>query len=55
MTIDEHKGSLSWQISPDQIGIHKVRILAKDSQGAITFQDFELNLTPAVAAKQAGA
>ena len=55
MTIDEHKGSLSWQITPGQIGIHKVRILAKDSQGAITFQEFELNLTPAVPVKQAGA
>ena len=47
MTIDEHKGVVSWQISPDQIGVHKVRILAKDSQGAVTFQEFELNLTPA--------
>jgi hypothetical protein len=55
MTIDEHKGSVSWQISPDQIGVHKVRILVKDSQGAITFQEFELNLTPAVHAKQVGA
>ena len=55
MTIDEHKGSVSWQISPDQLGVHKVRILAKDSQGAITFQEFELNLTPAVPAKPAGA
>ncbi len=55
MTIDEHRGSVSWQISPDQIGVHKVRILAKDSQGAITFQEFELNLTTAVPAKPAGA
>jgi len=55
MTIDEHKGSVSWQISPNQIGVHKVRILAKDSQGAITFQEFELNLTPTVPAKPAGA
>ncbi len=55
MTIDEHKGSVSWQISPDQIGVHKVRILAKDSQGAITFQEFELNLTAAVPAKPPGA
>lgn len=55
MTIDEHKGSVSWEISPDQIGVHKVRILAKDSQGAITFQEFDLNLTPAVPAKPAGA
>jgi hypothetical protein len=55
MTIDEHKGALSWQVSEDQIGIHKVRILAKDSQGAITFQEFELNLTASVPAKPAGA
>lgn len=55
MAIDEHKGSVSWQISPDQIGVHKVRILAKDSQGGIGFQEFELNLTPAVPAKPAGA
>jgi len=54
MAIDEHKGSLSWQISPDQTGVHKVRILAKDSQGAIAFQEFELNLTSAVPAKPAG-
>jgi len=55
MTIDEHKGFVSWQISPDQIGVHKVRILAKDSQGAITFQEFDLNLTSVVPAKPAGA
>ena len=55
MTIDEHKGFVSWQISPVQIGVHKVRVLAKDSQGAITFQEFELNLTSAVPAKSAGA
>ena len=55
MTIDAHKGSLSWQIPPDQIGVHKVRILAKDSQGAIAFQEFELNLTSARPAKPAGA
>ena len=55
MTIDEQKGSVSWQISPDQIGVHKVRVLAKDSQGAITFQEFELNLTPAVPPKLPGA
>jgi putative Ig domain-containing protein len=54
MTIDEGKGIVSWQISPAQTGIHKVRILAKDSQGAITFQEFELNLTAPVAAKPAG-
>lgn len=54
MTIDEQNGSVSWQVSPDQIGVHKVRILAKDSQGAIAFQEFELNLTPAVPAKPAG-
>jgi hypothetical protein len=55
MAIDEHKGSVSWKISPDQIGVHKVRILARDSQGAIAFQEFELNLTPAVPHKPAGA
>lgn len=55
MTIDEHKGFVAWQISPDQIGVHKVRILAKDSQGAITFQEFELNLTSALPAKPSGA
>jgi len=54
MTIDEHNGSVAWQVSPDQIGVHKVRILVKDSQGAIAFQEFELNLTPAVPAKPAG-
>jgi hypothetical protein len=54
MAIDEHKGSVSWQVSPDQIGVHKVRILAKDSQGAVAFQEFELNLTSAVPAKPAG-
>ena len=55
MTIDEHKGSVSWQISPDQIGVHKVKILAKDSQGAVAFQEFDLNLTSAAPAKPAGA
>ena len=55
MTIDEHKGSVSWQISPDQIGVHKVKILAKDSQGAIAFQEFDLNLTSTASSKPSGA
>ncbi|HEX5647302.1 MAG TPA: putative Ig domain-containing protein [Nitrospira sp.] len=54
MTIDESKGIVSWQIAPAQIGIHKVRILAKDSQGAIAFQEFELNLAAPVAATPVG-
>lgn len=52
MIIDESKGTVSWQIAPAQIGTHKVRILAKDSQGAIAYQDFELRLaSPAPTAK----
>lgn len=55
MTIDEHKGSVSWQISPDQVGVHKVKILVKDSQGSIAFQEFDLNLTSAASSKPSGA
>jgi hypothetical protein len=44
MTIDERKGLVIWKISPGQTGIHKVRILVTDSQGAASFQDFEINV-----------
>lgn len=44
MTIDERKGLVIWKVSPDQTGIHKVRVLVTDSQGAASFQDFEINV-----------
>jgi hypothetical protein len=44
MTIDERNGLVTWQVPPDQTGVHKVRILVTDSQGAASFQEFEINV-----------
>ena len=55
MQINAQTGSVTWAVQPNQVGVHKVRILAKDSQGAVAFQEFELNLTAVAPAPQAGA
>lgn len=55
MRIDERTGFVTWPVQPNQVGVHKVRILAKDSRGAASFQEFELNLTAGVAADPPGA
>jgi len=45
MTIDRLKGLVTWKLSPGLTGIHKVRILVTDSEGAASFQDFEMNIS----------
>ncbi|MEC4890592.1 MAG: putative Ig domain-containing protein [Nitrospira sp.] len=45
MQINAQTGMVTWAVQSSLIGVHKVRILAKDSQGAMAFQEFELNLT----------
>lgn len=55
MQIDAQTGVVTWAAESSQVGAHKVRILAKDSQGAVAFQEFELNLTAVVPAAPAGA
>ncbi|HSN03585.1 MAG TPA: putative Ig domain-containing protein [Nitrospira sp.] len=55
MQIDAQTGVVTWAAASSQAGAHKVRILAKDSQGAVAFQEFELNLTAVAPAAPAGA
>jgi len=55
MQIDAQTGLVTWVAQPSQVGIHKVRVLAKDSQGASGFQEFELKLTTVTAPAPAGA
>ena len=56
MVIDKETGHLVWQIPPDQLGSHRVRIVAEDGQGGKAFQEFHFTLpTPVAPAKPEGA
>lgn len=56
MVIDKETGHLVWQIPPDQLGSHRVRIVAEDGQGGKAFQEFHFTLpAPVAPAKPEGA
>jgi hypothetical protein len=44
MAIDKETGQLVWQIPPEQLGSHRVRIVAEDGQGGKAFQEFDVIL-----------
>jgi hypothetical protein len=44
MVIDKETGHLVWQIPQDQLGRHRVRIIAEDGQGGTAFQEFDFTL-----------
>jgi len=44
MVIDKETGQLVWQIPPEQLGSHRVRIVAEDGQGGKAFQEFDFAL-----------
>lgn len=44
MTIDEATGRLLWAMSADQVGMFHVKVLAKDGQGSLVYQEFDLTL-----------
>ncbi len=46
MIIDKQTGHLVWQIPPEQLGNHRVRIIAEDGQGGKAFQEFDFPLPP---------
>lgn len=51
MTISEELGHITWQIPTDQQGTFHVKVVAKDGQGGIASQEFDLTLTAAGPAK----
>lgn len=55
MQIDAQTGLVTWVVQLNQVGSHNVRVLAKDSQGASAFQEFELKLTTVTAPAPTGA
>jgi len=44
MVIDKDTGHLVWRIPPEQLGSHRVRIVAEDGQGGKAFQEFDFTL-----------
>jgi hypothetical protein len=54
MTISEESGRINWQFPSDQQGIVHVKVVAKDGQGGIAYQEFDLTFTAPVPAKPAG-
>jgi hypothetical protein len=56
MVIDKETGQLVWKIPPEQLGSHRVRIVAEDGQGGKAFQEFDFILpAPGKPAKPEGA
>jgi hypothetical protein len=45
MTIDSRTGRIAWPLDPEASGSHTVKIIARDSEGAETFQEYTLNIT----------
>ena len=45
MTIGEKTGRIQWGVTPNMKGSHRVRVIAKDSQGGFAAQEFDLSLT----------
>jgi Putative Ig domain len=45
MTIEAHTGRIQWQIAPEQKGSHRIKIVAKDSKGGFSTQQFELSVS----------
>lgn len=55
MTISEESGRVKWQIPADQHGIFHVKVVVKDGQGGIAFQEFDFTLpAPSKSAKPEG-
>lgn len=55
MTIGERTGRIEWRVPVNQPGVHHVKIVVKDGRGGAAYQEFDLTLTAAPPAKQAGA
>lgn len=54
MSISETSGHITWQIPSDQKGISYVKVVAKDGQGGMATQEFNLTLTDADPTKPSG-
>ncbi len=54
MTISPESGHIAWQIPSDQQGIFHVKVIAKDGQGGMASQEFDLTLSLPVSSKQTG-
>jgi hypothetical protein len=55
MTIGAESGHIAWRFPSDQQGTFHVKLVAKDSQGGMAFQEFDLTLTAAVPPEPSGA
>ncbi len=51
MIIDKDTGMISWPVTPDMTGTHRVRIVVQDGQGGTASQDFDLTLAPSASVK----
>jgi hypothetical protein len=55
MTINSDTGRIGWQIPTDQQGMFHVKVVAKDRQGGLATQEFDLTLMPKLpSTKQSG-
>ncbi|HLZ34476.1 MAG TPA: putative Ig domain-containing protein [Nitrospira sp.] len=44
MTIEANTGRIRWGITPEVKGTHRVRVVAKDTQGGFAVQEFDLSV-----------
>jgi len=45
MTIDSKSGAIRWPVGTDDTGNHDIELIAQDSEGAKSFQQFSLHIT----------
>ncbi len=55
MTIESATGRIVWMIPPGNRGVFHVKVLAKDGQGGMAYQEFDLALGVSLPGKPAGA
>ncbi|MDO9118758.1 MAG: putative Ig domain-containing protein [Nitrospira sp.] len=55
MTIESATGRITWMIPPGNRGVFHVKVLAKDGQGGLAYQEFDLALGVSLPGKPAGA
>lgn len=55
MTIASESGHIGWQIPTDQQGTFHVKVVAKDGQGGLASQEFDLTLTAPTPPSRSGA
>jgi hypothetical protein len=47
MIIDSASGQITWTVSSELAGTHRVKVSVDDGQGGLAWQEFEISIPPA--------